>query len=119
MLDARRLAIAGFAGAQPGLEFLFDRNCADNNGSALMNNRLALLPKAIVLVSAILALTNPAAAQDYPARPVRLVVPFPPGGSNDVVGRLRISPSGSASRWWSTTAAAPAARHRGGSEVAG
>jgi len=30
----------------------------------------------------------PAAAQDYPARPVKLVIPFPPGGSNDVVGRV-------------------------------
>lgn len=26
-------------------------------------------------------------AQAYPARPVRLIIPFPPGGSNDVVGR--------------------------------
>ena len=30
----------------------------------------------------------PAAAEDYPSRPVRLIVPFPPGGSNDVVGRI-------------------------------
>jgi tripartite-type tricarboxylate transporter receptor subunit TctC len=29
-----------------------------------------------------------AAAQPYPAKPVRLVIPFPPGGSNDVVGRV-------------------------------
>jgi len=29
-----------------------------------------------------------AAAQAYPAKPVRLIVPFPPGGSNDVVGRV-------------------------------
>jgi len=28
-----------------------------------------------------------ACAQSYPAKPVRLIIPFPPGGSNDVVGR--------------------------------
>lgn len=37
----------------------------------------------------LLALTAPAVAQsDYPNRPVRLIIPFPPGGSNDVVGRM-------------------------------
>ncbi len=27
-------------------------------------------------------------AQNYPARPVRVVIPWPPGGSNDIVGRI-------------------------------
>lgn len=29
-----------------------------------------------------------ATAQAYPARPVRMIIPFPPGGSNDIVGRM-------------------------------
>jgi tripartite-type tricarboxylate transporter receptor subunit TctC len=29
-----------------------------------------------------------AAAQAYPTRPVTLVIPFPPGGGNDALGRM-------------------------------
>jgi tripartite-type tricarboxylate transporter receptor subunit TctC len=36
----------------------------------------------------VLALSTAAAAQDYPTKPLRLIIPFPPGGSNDVVGRM-------------------------------
>jgi tripartite-type tricarboxylate transporter receptor subunit TctC len=36
----------------------------------------------------LLALSTSVAAQDYPNKPVRLIIPFPPGGSNDVVGRM-------------------------------
>jgi tripartite-type tricarboxylate transporter receptor subunit TctC len=35
-----------------------------------------------------LLLALPALAQDYPARPVRIVVSYAPGGSNDVVARV-------------------------------
>ena len=36
----------------------------------------------------LLAFTTHAAAQDYPTKPVRIVVPFPPGALNDTVGRI-------------------------------
>ncbi len=34
------------------------------------------------------ALALPAAAQSYPARPVRVIVPYPAGGSLDLIGRV-------------------------------
>jgi tripartite-type tricarboxylate transporter receptor subunit TctC len=36
----------------------------------------------------VIAFATAAAAQDYPTKPVRLIIPFPPGGINDTVGRL-------------------------------
>lgn len=44
--------------------------------------------RVLLACAAILGHAVPALAQDYPTRPIRLVIPFPPGGGNDVVGRI-------------------------------
>jgi tripartite-type tricarboxylate transporter receptor subunit TctC len=42
----------------------------------------------VVIAMAFLAGVVPARAQDYPSRPITVIVPFPPGGASDVVARI-------------------------------
>ena len=43
---------------------------------------------AIVIAMALVAGTVPVRAQDYPSRPITVIVPFPAGGASDVVARI-------------------------------
>ena len=38
--------------------------------------------------SALAALATPAIAQQWPTKPLRLVIPYPPGGPSDVSSRI-------------------------------
>ena len=50
---------------------------------------MTLLPRAVhwLFVAFVLA-TTAVTAQTYPVKPVRVVIPWPPGGANDVGGRI-------------------------------
>ena len=45
-------------------------------------------PVFLSILALLLAAPAARAADAYPSRPIHLIIPFPPGGSNDVVGRV-------------------------------
>src|SRR5262245_47518082 len=54
----------------------------------LLGSGAAATPIAVAALAAIFTGALPVRAQDYPARPITLVVPFPAGGGNDALARV-------------------------------
>ena len=49
---------------------------------------IKLLQRAVILVAVLIFSTASFAQVSYPDRPVRMLVPFAPGGGTDIVGRV-------------------------------
>ena len=53
-----------------------------------MNQRRALILSMLALAAMTVGGTAAQAADAYPSKPIKLVVPFPPGGPTDIMGRV-------------------------------
>ena len=74
------------------LETSLNSNLARPANELPRSRRIAVSALAVAAIAMAIAgfgaLPLPAAAQDYPNKPIKLIVPYPPGGATDVIGRV-------------------------------
>jgi tripartite-type tricarboxylate transporter receptor subunit TctC len=58
--------------------------------------RTSIVALALAPIALFLAASAPVQAQNFPTRPITLIVPFPPGGSTDLAARLMADKMGAA-----------------------
>jgi tripartite-type tricarboxylate transporter receptor subunit TctC len=58
----------------------------------MMNAKRSTLVRLLTAAGLLCAAALPAAAQNWPSKPIRIVVPYPPGGSSDIIARAISQP---------------------------
>jgi tripartite-type tricarboxylate transporter receptor subunit TctC len=70
------------------------RNDNQHRESPLEETMRGIRHTAVIAFAALLFAPSSPMAQAYPSKPVRVVIPWPPGGSNDIVGRIVLQKMG-------------------------
>jgi tripartite-type tricarboxylate transporter receptor subunit TctC len=59
-----------------------------NEAAPTKSGGVAIMLRILFALFAVIAGSLPIAAQDYPNRPITIIIPFPPGGPSDILVRL-------------------------------